>query len=106
METNKKGIERRTDSRKPYSGHIFFATKCQLFEGVLKNFSSHGLFIKTDEILILGDFITVALPYLSDKQGKVRGQILWRNHEEYGVELVKKRNGENFKLLKMEARSR
>jgi hypothetical protein len=57
-------------------------------------------------MLILGEFITVALPYLDDKQSKVQGQILWQNHEGYGVELTKKRNGKNFKLLKIEARSR
>jgi len=106
MESNKKGRERRIDSRKAYSGHVFFATKSQLFEGFLKNFSQHGLFIKTHEMLILGEFITVALPYLDDKQSKVQGQILWQNHEGYGVELTKKRNGKNFKLLKIEARSR
>lgn len=103
--SKQKKIERRIDSRNPYSGHIFFATKHQLFEGELKNFSPYGLFIKTYAILALGEFITVALPYKEVKQGKLQGQILWRNHEGYGVELVRERKDTNFKLLKLEAKS-
>ena len=103
-DNRQKNIERRIDSRNPYTGHIFFATKHQLCEGELKNFSQHGLFIKTFEILALGQFITVALPYKDAKQDKLQGQILWRNHEGYGVELVRKRNGTNSKLLKLEAK--
>lgn len=99
-------VEKRTDSRNPYSGHIFFATKSGLLEGELKNFSKHGLFIKTHEILSLGEFITVALPYVNDKLSKYQGQIIWRNHEGYGIELVRKRNGISFQLLKIEAKSR
>ena len=90
-------FEKRIYSRIPYSGPIFFETRAQLFEGVLKNFSRHGIFIKTPEILPLGEFITVALPYVDDKDGKVLGQILWQNREGYGVELVKKRNGTSIK---------
>ena len=105
-DSRQKKIDRRTDLRNPYTGHIFFATKRQLFEGELKNFSRHGLFIKTFEILALGEFITIALPYKDARQDKLQGQILWRNHEGYGVELVRKRNGTNIKLLKLEARSR
>jgi hypothetical protein len=99
-------FEKRIYSRIPYSGYIFFATKVQFFEGVLKNFSRHGLFIKTPEILPLGEFITVALPYGDDNQSKVLGQILWQNREGIGVELARKRNGDNLKLLKLEMRSR
>ena len=105
MHAIKNCFDKRIHPRNPYSGHIYFATKTQLFEGVLKNFSRHGLFIKTPEILSIGEFITVALPYVDDKEGKVLGQILWQNPEGYGVELVRKRNGNNFKLIKLEMRS-
>ena len=102
----KKSFEQRIHTRHLYSGDIYFATKSQLFKGVLKNYSRHGLFIKTPEILTLGEFITVALPYVDDKDGKVLGQILWQNREGYGVGLVRKRNGNNLKLIKLEMRSR
>ena len=105
MGNEKKVIERRIDLRRPYSGHIFFATKDRFFEGALKNYSQNGLFIRTYEILTLGEFITVALPYEEDEKSKVPGQILWQNHEGYGIELVKKRTGDSSKLLKLESRS-
>jgi len=106
MGITKKDRENRIDKRIPYSGHIFFSTKSGLFEGELENYSTYGLFIKTQEDITLGEFITVALPYLEDKLIKFQGQILWRNSEGYGVELVRKRSDTNLQLLKIEAKSR
>ena len=106
MSISNKFVKNRIDPRAPYSGHIFFSTKSGFFEGELKNYSKNGLFIKTQENLTLGDYINVALPYLEDKQIKFQAQILWRNTEGYGVELVRKSNDENLKLLKFEMRSR
>ena len=104
MGISKKAAEKRTDPRIPYSGPIFFTTKSGFYEGELKNFSKNGLFIKTQEDLNVGDFITVALPYVEDKQIKFQAQILWRNSEGYGVELVKKRNDNCLKLNKIESK--
>ena len=106
MDSSDKDFDKRIHARNPHSGHIFFATKYQLIEGRLKNFSKYGLFIKTYEMVNLGEFITVALPYANHGQVKVRGQILWRNHEGYGIELLRKRNGSNLKLLKIKAKIR
>ena len=100
----KKGAEKRIDPRIPYSGHIFFTTKRGFYEGELKNYSKNGLFIKTHENLTLGEFITVALPYVEDKQIKFQAQIIWRNHEGYGVELVRERNADSPQLRKIEAK--
>jgi hypothetical protein len=99
----KKVVDKRSATRIPYSGHIIFTTKSGLCEGELKNYSKHGLFIKTQEVLTLGDFITVALPY-ADEQIKFQAQILWRNSEGYGVELVRKRNDNNLQFAKIEAK--
>ena len=104
MGTPKKVDDKRTATRIPYSGHVFFITKSGLSEGELKNYSKNGLFIKTQEDLTLGDVITVALPYVEDKQIKFQAQILWRNTEGYGVELVRKRDDNNFQLNKIEAK--
>ena len=88
----KKVVEKRTVPRIPYSGHIFFTTKSGFYEGEIKNYSENGLFIKTQEDLTLGDYITLALPYSEDKKVKFQAQIKWRNTEGYGVELARKRN--------------
>ena len=67
MDTTIEGLKKRIDKRIPCSGHIFFSGKRGFFEGELKNYSKNGLFIKTDEDLTLGEFITVALPYVVKK---------------------------------------
>jgi hypothetical protein len=106
MGITKKDFDKRIDPRVPYSGHIFFTTKSGFFEGELKNYSKHGLFIKTEEDLTLGEIITVALPYVENKQIKFQAQILWRNNEGYGLELLRKRNDTSLQFRKIEAKSR
>ena len=46
----------------------------------------------------------MALPYAEDEQIKFQAQILWRNSEGYGVELVRKRNDNNLQFAKIEAK--
>ena len=106
MGVTKKGRENRIDKRIPYSGHIFFSTERGFFERELKNYSTHGLFIKTHEDLTLGEFITVALPYVEDEKIKSKGQILWQNSEGYGLEFVRERGVDDPQLLKIDAKSR
>lgn len=105
MRITKKYLEKRIHKRILYSGHIFFSARNGFFEGELDNYSTYGLFIKTHEVLKLGEFITVALPYVESKQIKLRGQILWRNSEGYGIEFVRERSDTNLRLLKIEAKS-
>ena len=102
----KKVLDKRIDPRTPYSGHIFITTKSGFFEGELTNYSKHGLFIKTQEDLTLGEIITVALPYVENNQIKFQAQILWRNNKGYGLELLRKRNDTSLQLRKIEAKSR
>lgn len=111
FQTNKR-IEKRSEARQPYSGHIFFSTQNGFYEGQLKNFSQHGLFIATKTPLSLGEIITAALPYLDITAGKCQGQIMWRNKEGFGVELFRRRNGtaqryfhSDIKLRKQTARA-
>jgi len=106
MAITKKVRDKRIDPRIPYSGHIFFAAKSGILEGELSNYSKNGLFIKTQEDLTLGEIITVALPYVENKKIKFEAQILWRNNEGYGVELLRKRNDASLQLRKIEAKSR
>jgi hypothetical protein len=106
MGITKKVFDKRLDPRIPYSGHIFFTAESGFFEGELTNYSIHGLFVKTQEDLTLGEIITVSLPYVEKKQTKFQAQILWRNNEGYGLEIFRKRNDTNLQLRKIEAKSR
>ena len=93
------GVEKRIEPRKPYSGPIFFVTKDGLYEGRLKNYSRHGLFIATRVLLPVGELLEIALPYLDVNAAKCKGQILWRSKDGFGVELFRRRNNTNLRLV-------
>ena len=95
----KENSEKRIERRKHYSGPIFFATHNRLYEGEIKNFSLHGLFIRTKAFVPEGEMITIALPYLDNKAGKCKGQIIWRNKEGFGVELLRRRSVMNLRII-------
>lgn len=95
----KENSEKRIEQRKHYSGPIFFATHNRLYEGELKNFSHYGLFIRTKAFLAEGEMITIALPYLDNKAGKCKGQIMWRSKDGFGVELLRKRSVMNLRIV-------
>ena len=101
-----KDFNRRNDPRIPYSGFVFFSTKRGFFEGELTNYSKHGLFIKTQENLSVGEIITVALPYMEHEEIKFKAQILRRNNEGYGLELFRERNDKDLQTRKIEAKSK
>ena len=82
-------IDRRQNERYAYVRYVFFATRKQFFQGELRDFSQHGLFIKSTARLTVGDIITVALPYSNNRNEKHRGEIVWRNKDGFGVELYR-----------------
>lgn len=82
-----KHIERRIEKRYACSELIFFATRSRLYEGQLKDYSRSGLFIKTKEVMPIGELITIVDPHPAGMNQKRQGQILWRNNEGFGVEL-------------------
>jgi hypothetical protein len=85
-----KHIERRIEKRYASSDLIFFATRSRLYEGRLKDYSRSGLFIKTKEVMPIGELITVVDPHPAGMNQKCQGQILWRNNEGFGVALFRR----------------
>jgi hypothetical protein len=98
----KSKMNKRIYQRKPYSGHIFYVAKNGFNEGRLKDFSHYGLFIITKVHLPVGEVIAIALPYLKNKNIKVRGQILRRTKEGFGIELFRNRSLVDGKIVKKE----
>ena len=96
----KSKMDKRISQRKPYSGNIFFVATNGFNEGLLKDFSRSGLFIKTKARLLVGEIITIALPFLNDKKVKCRGQILRHAKEGFGIELFGNRSVVNLKIIK------
>ena len=88
ISAKEKNSEKRDDPRVKYSGHVFFTTKDGFYEGNLKDYSEHGLFIRTFDILPVGLTITIALPYL-DGFVKRQGQVVRADKNGFGVELFR-----------------
>jgi hypothetical protein len=97
--------ERRVETRHACSQKIFFVIQNQFYEGELENYSHNGLFIKTKEVLQVGEVVTVADPNPDGEDKKRQGQILWKNKEGFGVELFRSRNDRENKVLRFEQRS-
>jgi hypothetical protein len=100
-----KSSERRLEKRHSSSENIFFATRSRFYEGQLKDYSCNGLFIRTKEVLPVGEIITVADPNPDCKNEKRKGQILWRSQEGFGVELYRSRNEREPLVIRFEQRS-
>ncbi|MGD9279717.1 MAG: PilZ domain-containing protein [Desulfobacterales bacterium] len=99
-----KKIERRIEKRHACAGPIFFATQNRLYEGQLKDYSRNGLFIKTKEVLSVGEMITVVDPHPEGEDKKREGQILWRSKEGFGVELCRRRKEGGHNIIRLEKR--
>jgi hypothetical protein len=89
MYADKKIIERRIGDRQAYFGKIFFATRTQLYEGDLLNYSKAGLFIKSHALLSVGNEIIVAPPYSKEKNDKREARIVRCTGEGFGIKLIK-----------------
>jgi hypothetical protein len=97
-----KNIERRIEKRHASSEEIFFATQTRLYEGQLRNYGRNGLFIKSKNILPVGEIITVVDPHPAGGNIKRKGQILWTNKEGFGVELYRPRSDKENKIVRFE----
>lgn len=99
-----KKFERRIEKRHACSESIFFATQNRLYEGQLKDYGRNGLFIKTKEILSVGEMITVVDPHPEGENKKRQGQIVRRTKEGFGVELYRLRREGNHNVIRLEKR--
>ena len=92
--------DKRINPRKSYSGHIFFTATNGFNEGRLKDFSRSGLFINSKARLSVGEVITMALPFLSGKKVKCKGQIMRSTKEGFGIEIFRDRSFESVIIKK------
>ena len=96
---DQRSFERRKEPRQSSSESIFFARMDRLYEAELKDFNQHGLFIRTDQPLSLGEIVTVALPCSSKKNDKRQGRIIRSTPEGFGIKLLTKLNGKDAKFM-------
>ena len=78
----------RKHQRKPYSKSISFAAKDIIFEGFLKNISSAGVFIETNENFSAGQTLTFEIPLKQNQKAKVIGEVVWSSPDGFGVKFL------------------
>ena len=82
-------IDSRKNLRKPYSKSVIFAVENQILEGTSENISLSGIFIKTKDKFRIGQTIILSLPSKTKKRLKIKGEVVWSNHEGFGVKFLK-----------------
>ena len=82
----------KTDSRKhlrkPYSKSVIYAVDNRILEGKSKNISLSGAFIKSKGKLQVGQTVILSLPSKGKKRIKMKGRVIWSNHEGFGLKFI------------------
>lgn len=78
----------RKRPRRPYNQSTMFATQNGIFEGLIKNISSSGVFIMAKSAFEVGQIITLVLPFKNGKEVKVKGEIVWTNDAGFGLKFL------------------
>ena len=86
----KKGADSRKHPRKPFSKSVICAANNQIIKTQSQNISRSGIFLKTEDKIGVGQTIILSLPAKAKKRIKIRGEVVWSNHEGCGVKFVKK----------------
>ena len=87
----KRVIYARKHPRKSYTKSLTCAANNQIIKGTTKNISPSVVFLKTEEEIGIGQTIFLSLPSKSKKRIKIRGKVVWSNHEGCGVKFLKKK---------------
>ena len=84
----KKAKDSRKHPRRQYKKFTLFTSQSGVFEGSIKNISSSGAFIIAEKAFEVGEILTLALPLKKGKQVKVKGKIVWKNDEGFGIKFL------------------
>lgn len=61
------------------------------YEGIIKDISSSGVFFAAEDSFEEGQILTFCLPLKNGKDAQIDGQIVWADHEGFGVVFLDKR---------------
>jgi len=86
----RRSIDTRKHSRKQYAKSVLYAADNQISEGRSKNISPSGIFLKTKDKLKAGQKIILSLPSKTKKGLKIRGEVVWSDHEGFGIKFLRK----------------
>ena len=75
----------RGHRREPFIQNVRFGADKGSQKGPTKNISASGVFIATEERLAVGQQLKRSLPLKKGKSAVVKGQIVWKNEEGFGL---------------------
>ena len=82
---------KRDDSRKAYNKPVSFDFENFTYSGAIKDISTTGMFIETDESFKIGQLIMVNIPDSSDQSFvRVAGEIIRTESDGIGVQFLTK----------------
>jgi len=87
----KKDIDTRKHSRNQFVKSVLFVADNQILEGKSQNISPTGIFLTSKAKLRVGQTLILSLPSKAKKDLKIKGEVVWSNHEGYGVKFLKKK---------------
>jgi Tfp pilus assembly protein PilZ len=87
----KKDIDTRKHSRKKYTKSVLYVADNQILEGRSQNISLSGIFLTTKAKLKVGQTMILSLPSKTKEGLKIKGEVVWSNHDGYGVKFLKKK---------------
>lgn len=81
--------DQRKHQRKPYSKYIKYSTQSEILRGLIKDINPSGVFIETDDILEVGQSLTLSIPLKQAKHARIEGQVVWAGPEGFGVKFLR-----------------
>ena len=90
-QNQREGIEERKYPRKHSSKSMHYAANNQILKGTSQNISFSGILIKTKNKLSVGQTIILSLPSKTQNSLQIRGEVVWSDHEGFGVKFVRKK---------------
>ena len=77
-------------SKNPDRKTIKFTDHRKTYEGLIKDVSSSGIFLATEENFSEGQVLSFEIPQKNGKRVKINGQIVWADNEGFGVIFTEK----------------
>ena len=78
----------RKHPRQSYSISIRFDTQKQILQGLTKNISPSGVFIKTDDSPNAREILTLFIPLKGEQKAEIKGRVVWSNQVGCGVKFL------------------
>ena len=81
---------------KPIPGAIKITDQSGSYKGVIKDISASGVFFATEDTFEEGQVLTFCLPLKNGQEAQIDGQIVWGDHEGFGVVFLDKKQFQAF----------